>query len=381
MFVHVALSNQTVHFDIDSDLFACADAAAKYTGMSVAISVIDFFCGCGGTSAGLKNAGMNIVAGIDCDSVALETFKINFPEAKSLNEDITTLTCSKLGRSIGEFSRPLLFAACAPCQPFSKQNRHKENADSRVVLLDELHEFVSYFRPEYVLLENVPGMQKVEKGPFSRFIELLEGSGYEVDFDIKDAKDYGVPQSRRRLVLIASRLGSVSLPKQTHGETEDLLKYVTVNDAISSYPPIEAGQTNNEVPNHQTAQVSELNLKRLRHTPEGGDRRDWPDELLLECHKRKTGYTDTYGRLNGSEPAKTLTTKCVSISNGRFGHPTQHRAISVREAASLQTFPDDFVFVGTLIQTAKQVGNAVPVRFAEALGSQILEHYRFSRDG
>lgn len=182
-------------------------------------------------------------------------------------------------------------------------------------------------------------------------------------------------------MLIASRLGSVSLPKQSHGEAEDLLKYVTVNDAISSYPPIEAGQTNNEVPNHQTAQVSELNLKRLRHTPEGGDRRDWPDELLLECHKGKTGYTDTYGRLNGSEPAKTLTTKCVSISNGRFGHPTQDRAISVREAASLQSFPDDFVFVGTLVQTAKQVGNAVPVRFAEALGSQILEHYMCSLDG
>ena len=123
MFVHVALSSQTVHFDIDSDLFACADAAAKYTGMSVGISVIDFFCGCGGTSAGLKNAGMNIVAGIDCDSVALETFKNNFPEAKSLNEDITSLTCSKLVRSIGEFSRPLLFAACAPCQPFSKTRR------------------------------------------------------------------------------------------------------------------------------------------------------------------------------------------------------------------------------------------------------------------
>jgi len=348
---------------------------------NVNISVIDFFCGCGGTSAGLRLSGMNIVAGIDCDNVALETYKRNFPEAKSLHADISELTCAQLEESLGELARPLLLAACAPCQPFSNQNRHKNSSDSRVVLLDELHDFVSYFRPEYVLLENVPGMQKVEEGPFLRFTEFLKNQGYEIDFGVKDAKDYGVPQSRRRLVLIASRLGSVSLPQQTHGESDDLIDYVTVNDAIKSYPEIEAGQTNADIPNHQTAQISELNLNRLRHTPEGGDRRDWPEELLLECHKRKTGYTDTYGRLRGSEPAKTLTTKCISISNGRFGHPCQDRALSVREAASLQSFPDDFVFVGTLMQTAKQVGNAVPVRFARALGQQISEHFRNSIDG
>lgn len=377
----MAISVQMVHLNIDSDLSSCTAATAKRMGMNVNISVIDFFCGCGGTSAGLRSSGMSIVAGIDCDKVALETYKRNFPEAKSLKADISELTCAQLEETVGEIQRPLLLAACAPCQPFSNQNRHKDDSDSRVILLDELHDFVSHFRPEYVLLENVPGMQKVEEGPFLRFTQLLEKKGYEVDFDVKDAKDYGVPQSRRRLVLIASRLGPVSLPEQTHGEAEGLIDFATVNDAIASYPAIDAGQKNPDVPNHQTARISELNLKRLRHTPEGGDRRDWPEELVLECHKRKTGYTDTYGRLKGSEPAKTLTTKCISISNGRFGHPKQDRAISVREAASIQSFPDDFVFVGTLVQTSKQVGNAVPVRFAEALGQQISEHFRRSVDG
>lgn len=345
------------------------------------ISVVDFFCGCGGTSAGLRLAGMKIVAGIDCDSIALETFATNFPEAVALNADVSKLSCEELETNLGALRRPLLLAACAPCQPFSKQNRHKSVSDNRLVLLDTLHDFVRHLRPEYILLENVPGMQRVQEGPFFRFIELLTQEGYEFDYEVKDAKDYGVPQSRRRLVLIASRLGEVTLPKHTHGIEDELVDYETVGNALNKYPPIEAGQTCNSVPNHQAAHVSKLNLERLRNTPEGGDRRDWPEELLLECHKRKTGYTDTYGRLSTSEPAKTLTTKCISISNGRFGHPSQDRALSVREAAALQSFPDDFIFEGTLIQTAKQVGNAVPVRFAEVLGKQIREHHRLLHDG
>lgn len=347
----------------------------------MSISVIDFFCGCGGTSAGLRLAGMDILAGIDCDRVALKTYKRNFPEAKSIDADISELTCMKLEESLGTLPRPLLLAACAPCQPFSNQNRHKHVSDGRLVLLDELHEFVRHFRPEYVLLENVPGIQKVVEGPFVRFTAMLTSLGYETDYAVKDAKDYGVPQSRRRLVLIASRLGPVKLPKQTHGRGDSLQDYLTVNQTINLYPALEAGQSNPDVPNHQAARISDLNLKRLRHTPEGGDRRNWPAELLLDCHKKNTGYTDTYGRLNGSEPAKTLTTKCISISNGRFGHPSQDRALSVREAASLQSFPDSFVFEGTLIQTAKQVGNAVPVRFSEALGKEISKHFRCSKGG
>ncbi|QFT59181.1 putative BsuMI modification methylase subunit YdiO [Sulfitobacter sp. THAF37] len=315
---------------------------------------------------------MKILAGIDYDGVALKTYQHNFPEASALQRNISDLTCEQLQQEVGEIERPLLFSACAPCQPFSNQNRHKDTSDKRVVLLDEFHRFVEHFQPDFLVLENVPGMQKVDGGPFFRFTDLLDRLDYKYDHGVLDAVDYGVPQSRRRLVLVAARNGEAKLPKKTHGDAEGLIEYATVRDAISHYPELEAGATHHEVPNHQTAQISEVNLERLRHTPEGGDRRDWPEHLLLKCHKKKTGYTDTYGRLSWSLPAKTLTTKCISISNGRFGHPNQNRGLSVREAAALQSFPDDFMFLGTVSQTARQVGNAVPVSFAETLGKQLM---------
>lgn len=343
-------------------------------GKDLTISVIDFFCGCGGTSAGLREAGMNIVAGIDNDTKALKTFEENFPGANPINVDITRLTAKYLFSKYGDVPRPILMAACAPCQPFSKQNRNKSEDDNRIDLLNEFHRFVRRFKPEYIVLENVPGMQKLDTGPLNRFCSFLESMDYQFDVDIKDAKDYGVPQSRRRLVLIASKLGEICLPPETHGE--GLLDYKTVMQTIESYPPLGVGEKCELTPNHETANISDLNIERLKHTPEGGDRRDWPDRLVLKCHKRKVGYTDTYGRLWGNKPARTLTTKCISISNGRFAHPVQDRGISVREAAALQSFPDEFVFYGSRGETAKQVGNAVPVDFAKALGLQIKDHYK-----
>lgn len=335
-------------------------------------SVIDFFCGCGGTSAGLRLAGMNIVAGVDFDEVALETYKRNFPEAKALAVDITGLQCSTLAAELGDLSGPILFAACAPCQPFSTQNRNRENADARVELLDEFHRFVKHFLPDYIVLENVPGMQKAQDGPFFRFIALLQELEYKFDYGVLNAMDYGVPQSRRRLVLIASKESEIQLPEKTHGTSENLQDYMTVFDAISKFPKLGAGETHGEISNHRSAGVSEKNLTRLKHTPEGGDRRDWPEELILDCHKTKKGFMDTYGRLSWDQPARTLTTRCTSISNGRFAHPAQNRGLSVREAAALQSFPDNFEFIGNLAQSARQVGNAVPVAFAEQLGKQIL---------
>jgi DNA (cytosine-5)-methyltransferase 1 len=338
----------------------------------VKLSVVDFFCGCGGTSAGLRAAGMEVITGIDVDDIALQTFQNNFPNAKAIKKDVTKLSCAALSRTIKGTTRPLLFAACAPCQPFSQQNRHKDNRDDRVVLLDEFHKFVRHFKPDFIILENVPGMQKIQEGPFVRFTALLEELGYNFDHDVMDAKAYGVPQTRRRLVLVAALKVKIKLPVATHGNAENLADYRTVREAIAHYPALGAGQCLDTVPNHHTANITDINLERLYHTPEGGDRRDWPDRLLLKCHRKQTGYTDTYGRLSWSEPAKTLTTKCTSVSNGRFGHPEQNRALSVREAAALQSFPDDFKFVGTVSQAARQVGNAVPVEFAKSLGEQIM---------
>jgi len=338
-------------------------------------SVIDFFCSCGGTSDGLRKAGMNILAGIDIDSVALKTFKRNFSEAAVIDKDIRDLHVDEIKNLISTVDGPIVFSACAPCQPFSMQNKNRSKVDDRKSLLTELHRFITECEPDYILLENVPGMQSVKEGPFTKFLEFLESSGYEFDFDIKDAKKYGVPQTRRRLVLVASKHSAISLPEETHGEAENLLDYKTVWETIGGYHPLKAGQKSKKIPNHQVANLTDLSLTRMKHTPEGGDRRNWPESLVLECHKNYSGHTDVYGRLWRDKHAVTLTTKCYSISNGRYGHPTQNRALSVRESAALQTFDDDFIFEGTLSQTAKQVGNAVPVEFARVIGDSVMAHY------
>lgn len=343
------------------------------------IKAVDFFCGCGGTSAGLRRAGIKILAGIDFDPDAGKTFKINFPEAKFFLEDIRNLHPFNL-RSVIDSNRdtPLLFSACAPCQPFSKQKTSKRKKDDRVELLDEFHRFVSAFRPDYIFLENVPGLQKIksEDGPLNRFIGLIDRLGYSFDVKTPGSHDYGVPQVRRRLVLVASLLGDLSLPSATHGPSAPNPEYETVWNWIGDLPPIGAGEEHPAVNSHRAAALSEQNLMRIRATPEGGGRMDWPDEFKLKCHRNHTGHTDVYGRLHKDKPSAALSTRCVSLSNGRYGHPTQDRAISVREAARLQTFDDEFIFFGNLNSMARQIGNAVPVRLAEVFGRHFCDHYR-----
>jgi DNA (cytosine-5)-methyltransferase 1 len=337
------------------------------------IDVIDFFCGCGGTSAGLKKSGMNILAGIDIDSKALSTFERNFPEATAIRKSVVELEPEFLKKTIlKKRKNKLLLSACAPCQPFSTQNRLKSNDDTRITLLDEFHRFVKFLKPDYIILENVPGIQKVTDGPFTKFTKLLDQLGYQFDCGVKNAVNYGVPQSRKRLVLLASKKGEIKLPEETYGE--DMLPYVTLEDVIKKYHPLEAGKVSSHIPNHACAGLADITRERLKHTPEGGDRRHWPEHLLLNCHKKHSGHSDVYGRLRWNKPSVTLTTKCTSISNGRFGHPEQERALSVREAAAIQTFDDDFIFVGSLQDTARQVGNAVPVSFAKALGDEVISH-------
>ena len=337
------------------------------------IKVVDFFCGCGGTSAGLEASGMDIVAGVDIDADALDTYKHNFPDAMIFNENIADLKFSGIEEAIGiTNNNPVLFAACTPCQPFSTQNRLKHDSDQRITLLDKFHKFVKHFQPDYILLENVPGIQTVKNGPFTQFLDFLESELYKFDFEVKNALDYGVPQSRKRLVLIASKEQEISLPDETHGAKKT--PYKTLRDTISKYPKLEAGETCQVVKNHSCASLQEITLNRLKHTPEGGDRRQWPEEIMLKCHKNHLGHTDVYGRLRWDKPSVTLTTKCISISNGRFGHPDQDRALSVREAAALQTFDDNFIFIGSTSSAGKQVGNAVPVKFAEALGDAVVLH-------
>ena len=316
--------------------------------------------------------------GIDIDPDAQRTFEMNFPEAVFLRENIFTLHLDTIAAHVVPAPDVIkLFCCCAPCQPFSRQNKNRENRSTEAGLLYEFAAFVECYLPELIFLENVPGIQSVDDtvGPFGDFIAFLRHLNYYFDQDVVESKNYGVPQQRRRLILIASRLGPITLPVATHGPGTACPTYSTVEDWIGKFPPIAAGETHPEIPNHRAARLSERNLQRIGATPPGGGRFDWPEELMLRCHLGEyNGHTDVYGRMHWNRPASGLTTRCISLSNGRFGHPEQNRAMSVREAASIQTFAEDFIFFGSLNSMARQIGNAVPVVLAQVFGELFLAH-------
>lgn len=345
------------------------------------MKVIDFFCGCGGASKGFQLAGFDIALGIDFDESAAESYKANFPTTEFIRDDIRNIKVRDIADKVsGWDTTDLVFCACAPCQPFSSQNKNRHSGDTRRSLLSETKRFIRAFRPAYIFIENVPGIQNVkleENGPFANFLHFLGRFNYQYEYRVVSSEFYGVPQQRKRLVVLARRNGMPAFPSPTHGQGGQ--RFATVRDYISDLPALQAGEQDPTDELHAAAIIQPLNIKRLKHTPEGGDRRNWPEELWLKCHKTYDGHTDVYGRMLWDEPCKTLTTKCTSISNGRFGHPdtTQHRALTFREAALLQTFPKTFLFRGTRVSKSKQIGNAVPVllaqRFAEAMWQQHYE--------
>jgi len=358
------------------------------------IKVFDFFSGCGGASKGFEDAGLEPVFAIDNNISAAKTFARNFPNTFINHFPVFDRPLPKttfLLRKIEEFpvealepivshyrEHPILFAGCAPCQPFSQQNKYPDHDFNKKGLLEYFRQFVEMYQPEYIFIENVPGMQRVsleDGGPFDKFIQTLAQLKYEKDYAIVDARNYGVPQKRKRLILIASRLGKIEIPPKTHGPRTGNTEYSTPLKWMNGFPLLQAGEVDPKDPNHQAGHLSELNLKRLKATPVGGDRLGWPKELQLACHtKGYTGHADVYGRIKWGEPSNCLTTKCTSITNGRFAHPEQNRAITPREAACLQTFPRDFIFEGGISVAARQIGNAVPVLLAERFGEYFNKH-------
>lgn len=343
------------------------------------MKAIDLFCGAGGLTLGLRRAGWDVVVGIDVDEAVGETYENNNQGAKFLAADLRSVTAEEICGLVGAVPRSeLLLAGCAPCQSFSKQRRRcgaKRRSDA--TLLREFGRLAAALRPAAVLMENVPGIAAVPGfSSFRRFVKTLRDCGYECDHGVLNARDFGVPQHRRRYVLLATRSMHVKLPDP--GSADDGHAPVsgigTVRDAIGHYPAIRAGETHSSIPNHHAANLSAANLERIRVTPpDGGSRRDWPAGLALACHSDRTGYSDVYGRMWWDREAPTLTSRCNSLSNGRFGHPQQNRAISLREAAALQTFPDDYEFLGGNTRIARWIGNAVPVFLAEALGRAVFE--------
>jgi DNA (cytosine-5)-methyltransferase 1 len=267
-----------------------------------------------------------------------------------------------------------LFSGCAPCQPFSRQNKFQSSSDPRRTLLHEFQRFVSALRPEFVVIENVPGLQKpMNDGPLDAFLRMLVGLGYQTELAVLRALEFGVPQERRRLVVVASRIGAPMLPRPTHAVTKRPAR--TVRKAIGHLRPLDDGGIDKFDPDHAAMRLSQANKIRIRATPEGGDRRDWDRTLLSDCHLVHGGHTDAYGRMWWDRPASGLTTRCLSYSNGRFGHPEQDRAISLREAALIQTFPSSFRFEGSLTSKGRQVGNAVPPLMAKRIVQALLKSH------
>ena len=336
---------------------------------------IDFFCGGGGLTRGLINAGITVLGGYDNCPDYKETYEKN-NHCKFICKDIHSVEKEQVYQEFPQIvgnEDNLLLSGCAPCQPFSSQRRAK-NVHADVNLLMEFGRIVDAIKPAHILIENVPGLKGKGKTIFDSFITTLDKNGYFYVYGIVNAKNYGVPQNRNRLVVIASRFFRPIIPEGMYGNNK--LPYVTVKDTILHYPPIEVGTSNMDIPNHSAASLSEQNQKRIKATPHsGGDRRSWPSDLVLDCHSNgHTGHTDVYGRMAWDKEAPTLTARCYSLSNGRYGHPEQDRAISLREAAALQSFDDKYVFYGNMVSIGKQIGNAVPVKMAQELAKYILRN-------
>lgn len=344
------------------------------------MNAIDFFCGGGGMTKGLLEAGIDVLFGLDSNPSCQQTYENN-NHIPYLNRDILEVTATGLLEEypVLHDNDELLMVGCAPCQPFSVLNPNNPNEHRSVNLLNEFGRIVQGIHPAHILVENVPGLRGRGGEVLREFLAMLEIEGYEYDYQIINAKNYGVPQNRRRFILIASRMFQPHIPAATHGE--GLEPYETVFNAIHQYPEIEAGEVYDDIPNHRAAGLSPTNIQRLEATPHnGGSRTDWPADLWLNCHENFKGHTDVYGRMTWENVAPTLTVKCFSISNGRFAHPEQNRAISLREAAAIQTFPDDYIFYGNMQEIGKQIGNAVPVLLAQHIGTYILEQHELHRE-
>ena len=266
-----------------------------------------------------------------------------------------------------------MLAGCAPCQPFSNYTQAKDkNNDEKWPLLYEFSRLINDVLPEIVTMENVP--EVVKHSVYNDFVSFLKQLGYYVFEHKVNCLEYGVPQKRYRQVLLASRFGSIELIPPTTGIP------VTVREAIGSLAKISDGEICNTDCLHRSSKLSSLNKNRIKNSIPGGSWLDWPSHLRLDCHKKVTGkgYSAVYGRMEWDKPSPTITTLCYGYGNGRFGHPEQDRAISLREAAILQSFPDNYVFCKSneinMRTIGKMIGNAVPVKLGKAIGDSILAH-------
>ena len=343
------------------------------------INAVDLFCGVGGLTCGLQLAGINVVAGYDIDFKSRFAYEYN-NNAKFILKDVKEIDKTEITNLYPPETDVKILMGCAPCQPFSTYSHKYKNNESTIQKMDLLEYFgkqIEYVQPDIVSMENVP--QMIKEKVFLKFINILKKNHYSVDYQVVYAPEYGVPQKRKRLLLLASKKGEIKLlPPQFNKNN-----YPTLRQTIGKLPKLKAGETDLNDPLHRVRNISELNMKRIKQSKPGGTWRDWDESLLLDAYKKKSGSTfgSVYGRLEWDQPANTITTQFPGVGNGRFAHPEQDRALSLREGAMLQTFPRDYLFTEpelgsnySIAQVALQIGNAVPPKLGEIIGKSILKH-------
>lgn len=339
------------------------------------IVAIDLFCGAGGLTRGLLDAGIEVVAGYDVDKACRYPYEHNNRPVVFRKRSVANVT----GKQLAALYPPncwKVLVGCAPCQPFSKYTQGTEPSNhDKWRLLYEFGRIVRGLMPVVVSMENVLELKRHEV--YTDFYDKLVGLGYHVSSHEIYCPDYGIPQQRTRLVLLASLLGEISIIPTTHAEAN----YLTVRSAIGGLPALKAGRVCATDPLHRTSSLSETNLLRIHRSKPGGTWRDWPEHLIADCHRKETGktYPGVYGRMEWDKPSPTITTQFFGFGNGRFGHPEQHRGLSLREGAILQSFPPNYVFAKAdneypFKTIGRLIGNAVPVRLGAVIGESVAIH-------
>lgn len=343
------------------------------------ISTVDLFCGAGGLTHGFEKARLIVKAGYDIDPACQFPYEHN-NNAQFILKNIEDVSGDDLASQFYG-SKVKILAGCAPCQPFSTYSRRYQHRDMKWKLLQDFARLVQDCQPDIVSMENVPQLQNTSV--FEEFIQKLISLNYTIESSRVNCLDYGIPQTRKRLVLLASRFGSINLLPATHSPE----MYATVRTTIAHLQPLQAGQKSDFDPLHQCSNLSALNLRRIRVSKPGGTWSDWPEELIASCHLKNSGktYPSVYGRMEWDQPSPTITTQFFGYGNGRFGHPEQDRAISLREAALLQTFPQNYQFLSpdepvVFDRIGRLIGNAVPVKLAEVIALSILNHIQIFID-
>jgi len=345
------------------------------------LKAIDFFCSGGGMSFGMQQAGIDVIAGIDFDPDCKQTYEANIRGAKYILTDVSKLKEENLSREIKikKNDDNLIMIGCSPCQYWTIIRTSKNKSEQSKDLLHEFHRFVKYYNPGYVVVENVPGiLNKQKESGLNRFIDDLKKRGYKVHYEVVHLNQYGVPETRKRFSLIANRVTDNEIFPKPDNSNPTVADFIGIKNGFSKIP---AGHNDITSFMHTTAGLTDVNIKRLKLTPkDGGSRKSWADtNLQLEAYKKKDqniSFNDTYGRMSWNKPAPTITTKFFSISNGRFAHPDEDRPISLREGATLQTFPKNYRFIGTSVSAiARMIGNAVPPLYAKKLGLTIIKNH------